>query len=481
MLTAAMKRLNLETDRNFFKTIFAIALPSAFQGLVSLLVVYLDDIMVSRISSMEGLGVPGIAQAAGNVGDIALAGVSQANAVTSLFTAATLGLASGSAVLISQFWGKKDMASIKRVFPIVTLLCLLVSLVFVAIALLIPDQVLGLVLSSDDITEATRLAARAYFQVVCFSYIPYAIAYALIGMLRSVEIVRVTLYITISALFTNLFFNYVFIYGRLGFPQLGIRGAAVATVITRVVELAFVWYYTFYRQKKLDIRPRDLLRFDRAINRRYMRYGLPVGLADLQWAIVGFGKAMIIGVLADEVLAANRAAEALMQLGFIFTNSLATGACIVVGKSVGENDYAKTRRYSNTIQVMFACIGIAVSLAVFAARDVYLSTYGLSPQAHEYAMSMAALGALTMIGTTYHASCFVGINRGAGDSRFTMTVDIICGWLIVLPLSYLAAVVWQLSPPLVFLFIRIDQCFKWIIAFIRLRGNKWIRNITLET
>ena len=90
MLTAAMKRLNLETDRNFFKTIFAIALPSAFQGLVSLLVVYLDDIMVSRISSMEGLGVPGIAQAAGNVGDIALAGVSQANAMTSLFTAATL-------------------------------------------------------------------------------------------------------------------------------------------------------------------------------------------------------------------------------------------------------------------------------------------------------------------------------------------------------------------------------------------------------
>ena len=129
----------------------------------------------------------------------------------------------------------------------------------------------------------------------------------------------------------------MFIYGRLGFPQLGIRGAAVATVITRVVELAFVWYYTFYRQKKLDIRPRDLLRFDRAINRRYMRYGLPVGLADLQWAIVGFGKAMIIGVLADEVLAANRAAEALMQLGFIFTNSLAAGACIVVA-----NPWVKT-------------------------------------------------------------------------------------------------------------------------------------------
>ena len=112
---------------------------------------------------MEGLGVPGIAQAAGNVGDIARwRSVSQANAVTSLFTAATLGLASGSAVLISQFWGKKDMASIKRLFPIVTLLCLLVSLVFVAIALLIPDQVLGLVLSSDDITRP-RALARAYF------------------------------------------------------------------------------------------------------------------------------------------------------------------------------------------------------------------------------------------------------------------------------------------------------------------------------
>lgn len=132
---------------------------------------------------------------------------------------------------------------------------------------------------------------------------------------------------------------------------------------------------------------------------------------------------------------------------------------------------------------MFLGFGLLMAAAVYLFRVPFVSVYGSSanPEVYSLSVKLITIVAVTMIGTTYHASCFVGINRGGGDSRFVALVDMICGWFIVLPLTLLAAFVWNLSLPLVFLATRIDQCFKWIIAFIRLRGDKWIKNVTRES
>lgn len=446
----------LVRDRAFYRTIFTIALPSAFQGFISLLVVLVDNMMVASL------------------GDTILAGVAQSNGLTALFTATMTGLVSGSSVMISQYWGKQDRERIRRIFAIVVWICLAVALVFVVVISAWPTAVLGLLVNDPAIIEA----ALPYLRLVVFSYIPYAISTSLIGMLRSVEIVKITLYTTILSLASNIGLNYIFIFGKLGMPAMGQQGAALATVLARVLELSLVWIYTFRMQKKFEIKPKDLLRGNKALAKDYARYGLPVGIADAQWAIVGVCKAAIIGRLGEQMIAANNIAESLMQLGMIFTSSLAGGACIVIGKTVGVGDYKRTREYSNTIQIMFLIIGVFMAAIVYLVRVPFTTLYGVSEASKALAAQMIALGAITMIGTTYHASCFVGINRGAGDSRFVMIVDMICGWLIVLPISYLAAFVWKLPLPWVFLMIRVDQLFKWIIAFFRLRGNKWIKNVT---
>lgn len=444
-------------ERAFYLTIWTIALPSAFQGFMSLLVVLVDNMMVSTL------------------GDTVMAGVSQSNAVTSLLTATVGGLVGGSAVLIAQYWGKQDTARIRRVFAIVVWICALVAAAFIAVVLIAPEGVLRLLVDDPEIIAA----GMPYLTLVCWSFLPYAGSAALVGMLRSVEIVRVTLYTTILSLVSNICLNYVFIFGKFGLPAMGARGAALATVLARCLEFALVWLYTFRVQKRFAIRPRDLLRGDRELLRDYGRYGLPVGLTDAQWAVIGVFKMMIIGRLGAQMITANNIAESLMQLGMILTSSLAGGACVVIGKTVGAGDYAKTRAYSTTIQWMFLGIGVLMAAIVYLVRTPFAQLYpGISGASKTLAAEMLALGAVTMIGTTYHASCFVGINRGAGDSRFVMIVDTVCGWLVVLPLSYLAAFVWKLPMPWVFLMLRVDQLFKWIIAFFRLRGNKWIRNVT---
>lgn len=451
-------------DREFYRTIFRISLPAAFQALVSFLVVVADDIMVSMLPNHTA------AQAA----------VSQVNSITAFYTATMTGLVSGSAVLIAQYWGKKDMARIRRIFSVVLWFCALVAVAFVAVARIFPDTVVAVVIKGEE-TEVISLALE-YFAIVCFTYLPFAITTALIGMLRSIEVVRITLVTTIMALFVNIGLNYVLIFGKLGFPALGVRGAALATLTTRIVEMLIVCVYTFGIQKKLEIRPSDLLHVDRTLTRDYMRYGLPVGLTDMQWALIGMIKSAIIGQMGAAFMAANNIASSMANLGTMFTFALAGGACVMVGKAVGKGDYDLAKAYSKTIQIMFFIIGLVMAALVFALRVPFTRLYGSSadPEVYGLSIEMIALMAVTLIGTSYHASCFVGINRGAGDSRFVAMVDMICGWLVVLPATLLAAFVFKAPLPIVFLCTRIDQCFKWLIAFIRLRGDKWIRNVTRE-
>ena len=449
-------------DRDFYRTIFKIAIPSAFQSLITLLVVLVDNMMVSHLGGGEN--------------SFALAAVSQVNSITAFYTATLMGLVGGSAVLISQYWGKRDMERIKRVFSIVMMICVSLSVLVVLAARLFPTQILSLVIKR---TEADVFPlAQKYFALVCLSYLPYALSNSLVGMLKSVEVVRVTLYIAIVSLFTNIFFNYVLIFGHFGFPALGVEGAAIATIIARVVEMIVVWFYTFRVQKQLDIRPRDLMKADRSLLKDYAHYGLPVGVVDMQWSFIGMLKAAIIGQLGSSFMAAVNIADSMMQLGTLFTFALAGGACVVVGKTVGAGHIDKAKEYSVTIQIMFAVLGVVMAALVILLRAPFISLYGPGAEEASLATTMIVLGAITMIGTSYHAACFVGINRGAGDSRFVAMVDMICGWLVVLPCTLLAAFVLKLPLPYVYLATRIDQCFKWIIAFKRLRTDKWIHNVT---
>ena len=455
---------NVIRDREFYKTIFRISLPAAFQALVSFLVVVADDIMVSKL--------PG--------GASAQAAVTQVNSLTAFYTATLTGLVSGSSVLIAQYWGKRDMTRIRKVFSIVFWICIMLALVFTLVARLFPGTVTGLVISAKE-AQVSELA-REYLRIACLTFLPYAVTTSLIGMLRSIEVVKITLVTTVVALALNISLNALLIFGLCGFPALGVSGAAIATLITRIVEMAMVVAYTFCIQKQLAIKPKNLLEIDRTLARDYARYGLPVGLTDMQWSLIGILKSAIIGQMGVAFMAANSIASSMANLGTMFTFALAGGACVVVGKAVGKGDYDAAREYSKTIQLMFLMIGIAMAALVFALRVPFTRLYGSAkdPEVYSLATTMIAILAFTLIGTSYHASCFIGINRGAGDSRFVAMVDSICGWLIVIPATALCAFVFKAPLPVVFLATRVDQCFKWVIAMLRLRGDKWIRNVTRE-
>lgn len=447
-------------DKQFYRQILMLSLPAAFQSALSLMVTMADNVMVTR------------------TGAYALSAVAQSNAITTFVNAGLGGLATGAVVLISQYWGKKDMKRIQSICAVAMAACVLFALLCIAAVELFPRQLLQVVISADE-TQVIDLAMQ-YLPIVALSYLPYALTAAMVGMLKGVEVVRVTLYAAVLSLITNITLNYILIFGHLGLPALGVTGAAIATVLARVAECAAVWIYLFRVQRVLPLRRRDLLHGQRWAWQDYARFGLPVGLSDAQWALVCLLKSVILGQMGKQLIDAASVTDMMMNLGTMFTFALAGGACVMVGKAVGARDYQRVRAYSNTIQVMFLCVGVLMAALVFALRKPFAALYSLDAETYALATKMIAICSVTLLGTTYHASCFMGVNRGAGDNRFVMLVDIICGWGVVLPLSCLAAFVLGWPPAAVYFCTRIDQCYKWLIAFLRLRGNRWIKNVTRE-
>ena len=448
-------------DKSFYKQLFRLSLPAAFQSAISLLVVMADNVMVTR------------------TGANALSAVSQSNTITTFVTALLGGLSTGAVVLISQYWGKKDEKSIRTVCAVTLSVCLLAALMSVLIVSLIPQALLSIVINKGE--TAVIALAMSYLPIVCLSYIPQAATAAMVAMLKGVEVVRVTLYTTILSLISNVGLNYVLIFGKLGLPALGVTGAAIATVIARIIECAAVCHYLFRVQKVLPLRAKDLTRHEKWAWQDYARYGLPVGLGDAQWALVGLCKAAIIGQMGKQMIDAAAVTDMMMNLGTMFTFALAGGACVMVGKAVGAKDYKRVREYSNTIQLLFLFFGVIMSTLVFLLRKPFVSLYQLDESTFALATLMIAICSVSLLGTTYHASCFLGINRGAGDSKFVMLVDVFCGWFVVIPAAFLGAFVFHFPLWAVYLCTRIDQGFKWIIALVRLRGDKWIKNVTRET
>ncbi len=445
-------------DRSFYRMLLVIALPVALKALISRGVNMLDNIMVASL------------------GDTAFSAVSLANQTTTLFNFFVMGVGGGVSVLIAQYWGKRDTERIKSLFSVVFYVTVSAAAVVTVLIALFPAQAMGIVSNQAGIIDA----GVPYISIVCFSYALFALSETMTTMLRCVELVQVTLWSSVAAVAVNISLNYILIFGKLGMPAMGVRGAAIATVIARVVETGIVAVYLFGIQKQIELRVRDLFRGTKQMWLDFVRHGAPILAGDMQWGLVIFLKAAIIGRVGERMTAAYSINDNIMGLAGIFAAGLGGAACVMIGKTVGEGDYEKTRKYSNTLQVLFACSAVVMCLLIFFLRGPMVALFGtdITPEVSALAKQFVAIASFTYLGTFYHATCFTGINRGAGDGKFVFKIDMLCGWLIVLPLSYLAAMVFRWPLPVLFLCLYIDQCFKWIIAFFRLRGDKWIRNVT---
>ena len=283
-----------------------------------------------------------------------------------------------------------------------------------------------------------------------------------------------------STLVINVCLNYLLIYGNLGFPEMGVRGAACATLIARCVELLIVIWFLKYKENVLNLNLRKLLHIDTSYVRDYMKVSLPVLINQALWGVAQMVQTGILGHLGGDVTAANAISVQVYQVLSVVCYGAASAAGIVVGRTIGEGNEKKLHPLVTTLQVLFLSIGLCSGLAIFLLRGPILAAFGgtLTENAYRLSRQFMLVLAITTVGTSYQMACDNGIIRGGGDTGFSAKMNLISMWGIIVPFSAMAAFWWKCPPVAVFFLLKWDQLYKAIPVGIRLHSWKWVKKVT---
>ena len=445
----------LTKDKTFYKTLVALAIPIALQNLVTFSVNLADSVMV------------------GALGDGAVSGMYMGNQIQTLLQVFSGGIEGAILVLAAQYWGQRDTASIRKICSIGIRLSVLVGGVLTLLCALLPDEIIGL-FSHDP--ETIRCGGE-YLGIVCFSYIFFCLTQSLIAAMRSVEIAKIGLYVSLCSLVTNVGLNYVLIFGKLGFPALGIKGAAIATVIARILETALVAFYVL-KDKRLCFRLKDLLVTDRGLLSDFLRYGLPIIGGQVVWAVNMLASSAIMGRnTAEGAVVAMSIAGTVNNLAYVVMNGMSGAVGIITGKTIGAGEVEKMKEYARTVQILFLGLGLITGLTVFSVRDFAISLYAVSDAAVAQAKTFINVLSVTIVGTCYQAACLFGLVKSGGDISFVFKNDAIFVFLVVLPSAILATV---LGAPawVVFACLKCDQILKCFVAVVKINSFNWMKKLT---
>lgn len=448
----------LTKDRSFYRSLLLLAIPVALQNLITFSVNFADNLMI------------------GALGDAAISGVFMANQMQTFLQLVTGGIEGAILILSAQYWGKKDTASIRRIVAIGLRFALGAGAVMTAVCAVFPVPLIGLFSTTDSVVAA----GAEYLRYVCFSYIFFCVTQSLIAAMRSIEVAQIGMKVSFVSLFVNIGLNYVLIFGKLGLPALGVRGAAIATVVSRLVEMLIMIVYVAKIDRTLNLQLSDLTVTDPLLRRDFIRNGLPIVGGSVVWSINMMVSSAILGRFDESVTSAVSIANTMNSLAFVAMNGMSAAVGIITGKTVGAGKLELMKEYARTVQILFFGLGLLSGGAVYLLRYPFIGMYtGVSPEASDCAAQLITVLAITFVGTCYQAACLAGLVKAGGDVSFVFRMDIIFVFFVVLPLAIIAA--WLGAPAwVVWACLKCDQIIKCFVAVVKINSFNWMKNLTRE-
>lgn len=446
----------LAKDKDFYRDFFSLCSMLILNNIILLGVSLADNIML------------------GNFSEAALSGATACNQLHFIFQQLIVGIGNGVIMMCSQHWGQKNTEAIKKISNGAIICGLFLGGVMFMLAFFIPRQLIMIFTDSEEfIAEGVQ-----YLNIIKFAFPIFALTRILLTSLRAVESVRIGFTVSLFTLVTNISLNYLLIFGKLGFSALGSAGAAIATLISYSVELIVVVVYIALVDKKLNWKLSDLRLIEFPTFKAFLVACIPLVITDGLFGISTSLQTVILGHMQDAAISANSVASALFQLLKVASVGSAGAAAVIIGKTVGEGRIDKTKEYAKTMQIIFLGIGLLTGLTLFLLRTPIISLYNISDEAKQLADSFLLVLSVTAVGTAYQMPTNAGIIRGGGDAKHLLRLDIISIWGIVLPLSFLAAFVFDLPPVVVIACLNADQVFKAVPAFIKCNRFNWIKKLT---
>ncbi len=409
----------------------------------------------------------------GQLGDIPLAAIGLANQLYFILSLVQFGIGSGAAIFTAQFWGSNDQESISKVLGVALLIDLLVSALFMTVALVFPRQFL-LLFTTD--TQVVNLGVSV-LGIVGFSYLFTPITFTYYAILRSTGNVRLPMVVSSSGILLNIFFGYALIFGKLGLPALGAQGAAYANLIARAFECLLMVWITYYLKTPLAVTPRRMVAFDRVFLAKILKRVLPVTANELFWSLGISAYSAIYARISTESIAAINIRSSIEDLFFVPFLGITHACAILVGNAIGSGEQEKSHDFIRQAVRIVLFLSISLGLVLILGRGFITSLYKISDLTAEYTRNLLLiLGAFLWL-RTVNTLYFIAMLRSGGDTRFGYLVDVGCMWLSGVPAALLAAFVFKLPVYYVYLSVMIDEIIKFFLFIWRFRSRRWIHNL----
>lgn len=452
------KQLNIDWG-SFYKNVFALLIPMALQNLINVGVTAADVIML------------------GKVGEEALSGASLAGQVQYIMVLFLFGLTSGATVLTAQYWGKGDKKTIEKILGLGIRAAVAVTAVFTLAALLIPGTLMGIFTNEPAVIEQ----GIEYLRIVAFSYIIMGITQVYLYIMRSVERVVVATVVYLVSLLCNVTLNAIFIFGLFGCPAMGVKGAALGTLIARLVELVLVLGYAKIFNRDIKFHFRYFLRTDKVLVMDFLKYALPVVMNEVMWGMGTAANTAILGHMGSAAVAANSVAQVARQLATVVAFGLSSATAIYLGKTIGEKKLELAKIYARHFWILSVVMGAVGGLLILAAAPFVGEALSLSPGARDYLRFMFIVMSYFVVAQSFNTTMVVGTFRSGGDTRFGLIMDVATMWGGSILFGWLGAFVFGLSVPVVYIILMSDEILKLPVSWLRYRSYKWLKDVTRQS
>ena len=449
---------DLFRDHDFLKRTWQIVLPVTIQQMLAMLTNMVDNVMI------------------GSLGETEIGGVGLASKVFFVVCLAVFGVSSGMSVLSAQYWGNDDIPNIRRVVGLGSCLSVGFAVLFAVACFFAPESAMSIFTDSDSLISA----GAVYLKITCFSWPLMAISETIATGLRSMDIVKPRVIISAISIAVNVIFNYLLIYGKFGFPCLGVAGAAYATVIARTVEMVLVIGCLKAIDSPLWCNIKYYFGFTKEMFAQFMNRAMVVFVNDTLWGIGYSVHALTYGRMGESAAAAFSVVSIFSDIEVVGLLGLSTACAVIIGNELGAGNLKKAEKYSKYYLILGFMTGCLICAIMLIVAGPASKMYNFSPEAEQMTYSALIVLAISLLWRANNNITIVGILRAGGDTKACALIDLLPMWLVSIPLVILAGNKLHWALWAVYLIQQSDEFIKLFISLARVRSKKWLINLHVE-
>ena len=452
------ENLNTIKNKELLRMLAKVALPIALQSLIGSSLSLVDNLMV------------------GSLGELELNAVGVSVQIFFIHWMLLFGFMGGSATFISQFYGVRDIKNIRRTVGFALTVAMGIGAVFFIAGMFFPQYILRIFTSFPEVIEA----GTGYIRIGSVTFLMLAFTQAFTIALRATQQTRLPLYASVTAFATNTVLNYVLIFGNFGAPAMGIEGAALATAISRFIEMSLILFMVFGRKNILAGKPSEFFSYSRELAVRIFRNALPTTINETMWSL---GTSLYVAAFARISITAGASIQACNTVNNVFTMaafSIGDAVLILVGQKLGEGKYELAYDMSAKLTKVGLVVGFIIGTAVILFGKPILNLFGFSPEGFEYASKILIVYGATLWLSLFNAIHVTGTLRCGGDTRFAMITEVATVWGIGVPVAFLTSL--HLGWPIYFavLAVKSEEAVKAVVLLKRYLSKKWLNNVITD-